>query len=200
MSTRALNAKPAALLLVSALAAACASVPEQKQELAQTARVTASVSEMRFLPLRLSETNTLTLDGSQSVFEFPEGRSYYAARAIPESPSQRQLTFKTFLSTQYLPKANVLVPYFLFLDDAKQSVALVKTYPLKRNVDFWRGVYFEGEISIPSQASYFVLFTGDSEDPKLFSVSENGRTRLVPHAPAGTVDVRVATCGNNRCN
>lgn len=186
------------LLLVSVIVAGCATVPELKQKLAAKNQVTASISEMQFRPLRLSEAITLALDGDQPAFKFPEGKSLYAARAIPKTQSTRQLKFKTYLSTQYLPKANVFVPYFLFLDDAKQSVALVKTYSLKREVDFWRGVYFEGEISVPTSASYFVVFTSDSEDPKLYSVSENGHQRLVPHAPAGTVDVKVSVLDNDR--
>jgi len=190
--------KLSTLLLVSVIVAGCASVPELKQELAAKNQVTASVSEMQFRPLRLSENVTLALDGDQPAFDFPEGRSLYAAWAIPKAQATRQLKFKTYLSTQYLPKANVLVPSFLFLDDAKQSVALVKTNSLKRDVDFWRGVYFEGEIPVPASASYFVLFTIDSESPQLYSVSENGHRRLLPHAPAGTVDVKVSALDNDR--
>jgi hypothetical protein len=182
---------PKALVLAVVFIAGCAGVPEQQQRLAAKVKVTASIHEMQFHPLRLSENHGITLDAEQPAFEFAEGKSYYAARAIPLAQPARMLSFKTYLSTQYLPQANVLLPHFLFLDDAKRSVGLVKTFPLKRATDFWRGVYFEGEIAIPATASYFVLFTSNDENPKLSSVSENGHVRLVPHAPVGTVDVKV---------
>lgn len=182
---------PKALVCAVIFISGCAGVHEQQQGLAAKAKVTASLHEMQFRPVYLSENHGITLDADQPAFEFAEGKSYYAARVIPTAQRARMLNFKTYLSTQYLPKANVFVPHFLFLDDAKRSVGLVKTYPLKRATDFWRGVYFEGEIAIPAAASYFVLFTSDDENPKLSSVSENGHVRLVPHAPVGIVEVKV---------
>lgn len=187
-----------ALLLSSIFITGCSSVPEYRQGLMAKTVIHASFSEVLFQPMRLSETYGISLDSDQPVFEFTEGKSFYAGRAIPKAPSVRQLIFKTCLSSQYLPKANVLVPHFLFLDDSKQPVGRAKT-PLLMQVDeFWRGICYEGEIGIPSAASYFVLFTSDEENPKVFSVSQTGHVRLVPHTPVGTVEVKVTAPGNAR--
>jgi hypothetical protein len=180
-----------ALIFVALVVTSCASVPELKQQLAASEKITKSFAEMRFQPLRLSEVEVITLDSEQPAFDFLEGRSFYVARAIPNVQTTRMLQVKTYLSTLFLPKANVLVPRFLFLDDSKRSVGLIKTYPLKRGVDFWRGVYFESEVDVPAAASYVVLYTFETEYPKLYSVSANGTERLVPHSPTGTIDAKV---------
>lgn len=187
-----------ALLLSSIFIAGCANVPELRQGLVAKTVSHASFTEVLFQPMRLSETYGLSLDSDQPVFEFAEGKSFYVGRAIPKAPSTRQLIFKTCLSSQYLPKANVLVPYFLFLDDLRQPIGQAMTNPLTQVDDFWRGICYEGEIGIPSIASYFVLFTSNAEDPKVFSVAQTGRVRLVPHTPVGTVDVKVSASGSAR--
>lgn len=180
-----------AIFFATLLVTSCATVPELKQQLAASTQITKSFTEMRFQPLKLAEVEVINLDDEQPTFEFVEGKSFYAARAIPNAQARRKLHFKTYLSTSFLPKANVLVPCFLFLDESKRLAGLVRTNPLKRGVDFWRGVYFEGEVEIPAAANYVVLYALHAEYPKLYSVSANGTERLVPHAPTGKIDAKV---------
>lgn len=124
--TLAIRMKLSALVLVAWAVASCASVPELKQQLETKTEVTASISEMQFQPSHFSETEVVTLDREQPAFEFPEGKSFYAARAIPNAQTARMLQFKTYLSIQFLPKANVLVPYSCFWTNQSGQLGVFK--------------------------------------------------------------------------
>ena len=171
---------------------ACASVSEQRHDLTARTGLTASLTDMRFVSLPKNGRETLMLDNKQPVYIFSTGRSFYAARTIEGSTSTRVLHFKTYLSTMFLPKANVLVPQFLYLNDSKQPLPVVERFSLSRGTDFWRGQYFEGQVSVPVAARYIVVFASNAEYPQLYSSSENGTERLVPHAPTGTIDVMLS--------
>lgn len=171
----------------------CASVPELQHDLvsASTA-LTNSFSEMKALPIAEEKELSIQLSKESPIFMFEEGKSYYATIAIPESRSARKLKIKTFFSTSYLPQANILYPYFVFLDESKQPFRNEKRISLQSGLDFWLGGFYEGSVVVPLEAKEIVIYTSDSQLPTLRSVSENGTERILPHAPSGKITLSLS--------
>lgn len=164
----------------------CASVPELHQELsASTNHVTHSYSEMQTQAIAENKAVTAQIGKESPIFFFEEGKSYYATYSLPDAGSSRKLKVVTYFSTSYLPAANILYPHFLLLNEARQPISKENNISLHYGTDFWAGPYYEGELIVPAAAKAIVIYTSESEIPILYSVSENGTERVVPHAPSG---------------
>jgi hypothetical protein len=147
---------------------------------------------MQALPIAEERELSIQLDKESPIFMFEEGKSYYATIAIPDSKSSRKLHIKTFFSTQYLPQANILYPYFLFLNESKQPIKSEKAISLQSGLDFWQGPFYEGDIEVPVRVKEIVIFTSVTKFPTLRSFSGNGTVRTVPHAPNGKITLSLS--------
>lgn len=173
----------AVLIFSIFLSAGCASVSELQNELSSKTGLVNSYAEMSAQPI--SASSSFAINKDFPVFNFEEGKSYYLALGIPDSGQPRQLKFKSYVSTAYLPSANIFVPHFVYLDEHKEVIGQIKSYRFTRGTDFWLGGFYEGYVIVPAKAAYVVIYTSDSPTPELSSFSENGREWPLPHAPTG---------------
>ncbi|MDR3481565.1 MAG: hypothetical protein P4L91_12745 [Burkholderiaceae bacterium] len=171
----------------------CATVQEQQHDLASASTaLTNSFSEMQALPMAEEKELSIQLGKESPIFMFEEGKSYYATIAIPDSKSSRILHIKTFFSTSYLPQANILYPYFFFLNESKQPIKSEKAIYLQSGLDFLQGPFYEGNIEVPAMVKEIVIYTAVTQFPALRSFSGNGTVRIVPHAPSGKITLSLS--------
>lgn len=174
------------IYLAFLLLVGCASAPELHQELnTSTNQVTHSYAEMQMQAIAENKAVTAVIGKESPIFYFEEGKSYYATFSLPDSGSSRKLKVITYFSTSYLPAANILYPHFQLLNEARQPISKESNISLHAGTDFWAGPYYEGELIVPAAAKAVIIYTSESEKPTLYSVSENGMERVVPHAPSG---------------
>lgn len=180
------------VLIFLLLLTGCVSVPELQQQLANSSKVTHSYQEMNYAPLESAKSRAIKLDSESPTFMFEDGKSYYSALIIPDLGSPHKLNVKTYLTSDYLPSTSVVAPNFLFLDSNKQPLKTTKSFRLDPGVDFWLGGYFEGNVIVPAETAYLVLYTNNNSDSNLTTYSENGHEWPVPYAPAGKLALELS--------
>ncbi|QNH04250.1 transcriptional regulator [Pseudomonas sp. B11D7D] len=93
-------------------------------------------------------------------FEFPMGRSYYAALKLPASRQSYGLRVRSFANRQ------VVYPSLLFLDEAKRPTRLVSDAVYQLHPETWyRYAFIEGTVQVRAERGerYVLLITTDED-------------------------------------
>lgn len=143
--------------------AGCASVESSRNALATAKVCCASLADLPFKPMQHGEPQELEIDGSSPVFEFAEGRSFFAAFMLPSAPAATSLEFMTGLNGFWLPSATVFMPSFTFLDAAKRPIATIVEFPITQGAklfepSFGSSSFWSGYVGIPKDARYVVIY------------------------------------------
>jgi hypothetical protein len=133
-----------------------------------------SFSEMKYATLKLDTEASAELRKGSPVYEFLEGRSYYGAFALPPRVGPTKIAFKTFVGGFALPYATVVHPYFVLLDESKSEVSLAPNPPVFPGTDFFLGLFFKGELDVPPNAAYVIVYTSSRPVTSWTVYSENG--------------------------
>jgi maltose operon periplasmic protein len=137
--------------------------PEHNQKLAQTKLCCASYRDMKYAKLTLGQETTAALTLESPVFEFPNGRSFFAAFELPAN--SRAIILKTYpVNMLYNRTGHVLIPAVHFLDAGHQVVATLKPPYVARNPLMIGNSWGEAEVLIPGAARYIVLLDSKSPD------------------------------------
>lgn len=137
--------------------------PEHNQKLAQTKPCCASYRDIQYAKLSLGQEATAVLTPESPVFEFPSGRSFFAAFELPAN--SRAIIVKTYpVNMLYNRTGHVLIPAVHFLDAGHQVVATFKPPYVARNPRVIGNSWGEAEVLIPGSARYVVLLDSKSLD------------------------------------
>lgn len=116
-----------------------------------------------FTELSADEPRYQELNGLSPSFDFPMGRSYYAALKLPSSQHTYGLRVRSFANKQ------VVYPSLLFLDERKHPTRLVSDAVYQLHAETWyRYAFIEGTIPVNAmQGERYVLLLTTAEDRQL---------------------------------
>ena len=227
--------KVALTILCSTLMTACASLeatvaPTQEyksildsrasalQQLGSATVCCTSISELQYQPLAAEQKRVVAIDGSSPAFNFPEGKSYYAAFKLPTNSGDLKVTVAGLIDkTLFNPTVLLLDSQF---KPTRTIGADIITYKPARMLD---GDRVEGVFTIdrsyvgnPNNETYMVIYTSQATlsqttqamSPskmmaKSLSVQDYGaKDPLIPHSAWGVVkidveDMSASTLGDN---
>lgn len=216
--------KVALTILCSTLMTACASLeatvaPTQEyksildsrasalQQLGTATVCCSSINELRYQPLTAEQKRVIAIDGSSPAFNFPEGKSYYAAFKLPTNSGDLKITVAGLIDK------TLFNPTVLMLDSQFKPTRTIGsdiiTYKPARMLD---GDRVEGVFTIdrsyvgnPNNETYMVIYTTQATlsqttqamSPskmmaKSLSVQDYGaKDPIIPHSAWGVVTVDV---------
>lgn len=216
--------KVALTILCSTLMTACASLeatvaPTQEyksildsrasalQQLGSATVCCTSINELQYQPLAAEQKRVVAIDGSSPAFNFPEGKSYYAAFKLPTNSGDLKITVAGLIDkTLFNPTVLLLDSQF---KPTRTIGADIITYKPARMLD---GDRVEGVFTIdrsyvgnPNNETYMVIYTSQATlsqttqamSPskmmaKSLSVQDYGaKDPLIPHSAWGVVKIDV---------
>ncbi len=216
--------KVALTILCSTLMTACASLeatvaPTQEyksildsrasalQQLGSATVCCTSINELQYQPLAAEQKRVVAIDGSSPAFNFPEGKSYYAAFKLPTNSGDLKVTVAGLIDkTLFNPTVLLLDSQF---KPTRTIGADIITYKPARMLD---GDRVEGVFTIdrsyvgnPNNETYMVIYTTQATlsqttqamSPskmmaKSLSVQDYGaKDPLIPHSAWGVVKIDV---------
>ncbi|MFQ1968501.1 MalM family protein [Aeromonas veronii] len=216
--------KVALTILCSTLMTACASLeatvaPTQEyksildsrasalQQLGSATVCCTSINELQYQPLAAEQKRVIAIDGSSPAFNFPEGKSYYAAFKLPTNSGDLKITVAGLIDkTLFNPTVLLLDSQF---KPTRTIGADIITYKPARMLD---GDRVEGVFTIdrsyvgnPNNETYMVIYTTQATlsqttqamSPskmmaKSLSVQDYGaKDPLIPHSAWGVVKIDV---------
>ena len=216
--------KVALTILCSTLMTACASLeatvaPTQEyksildsrsnalQQLGAATVCCSSINELQYQPLAAEQEKVVAIDGSSPVFNFPEGKSYYAAFKLPTNSGDLKITVAGLIDkTLFNPTVLLLDSQF---KPTRTIGADIIIYKPARMLD---GDRVEGVFTIdrsyvgnPNNETYMVIYTTQATlsqttqamSPskmmaKSLSVQDYGaKDPLIPHSAWGVVKIDV---------
>ena len=216
--------KIALTVLCSTLMTACASLeatvaPTQEyksildsrasalQQLGTATVCCSSLSELHYQPLAAEQKKVIAIDGSSPAFNFPEGKSYYAAFKLPTNSGDLKITVAGLIDkTLFNPTVLLLDSQF---KPTRTIGADIIAYKPARMLD---GDRVEGVFTIdrsyvgnPNNETYMVIYTAEATlsqttqamSPskmmaKSLSVQDYGaKDPLIPHSAWGVVKIDV---------
>ncbi len=124
------------------------------------ARCCGQLRDSDFKPLSADEPRFEELDRFSPSFDFPMGRSYYAALRLPASRQSYGLRVRSFANRQ------VVYPSLLFLDEAKRPTRLVSDAVYRLHPETWyRYAFIEGTVQVRAERGerYVLLITTDED-------------------------------------
>jgi len=227
--------KVALTILCSTLMTACASLeatvaPTQEyksildsrsnalQQLGAATVCCSSINELQYQPLAAEQEKVVAIDGSSPAFNFPEGKSYYAAFKLPTNSGDLKITVAGLIDkTLFNPTVLLLDSQF---KPTRTIGADIITYKPARMLD---GDRVEGVFTIdrsyvgnPNNETYMVIYTTQATlsqttqamSPskmmaKSLSVQDYGaKDPLIPHSAWGVVtldveDLSASALGDN---
>ncbi|QET81289.1 MalM family protein [Aeromonas veronii] len=227
--------KVALTILCSTLMTACASLeatvaPTQEykgildsrasalQQLGTATVCCTSINELQYQPLAAEQKRVVAIDGSSPAFNFPEGKSYYAAFKLPSNSGDLKITVAGLIDkTLFNPTVLLLDSQF---KPTRTIGANIITYKPARMLD---GDRVEGVFTIdrsyvgnPNNETYMVIYTTQATlsqttqamSPskmmaKSMSVQDYGaKDPLIPHSAWGVVtldveDLSASALGDN---
>ncbi len=216
--------KVALTILCSTLMTACASLeatvaPTQEyksildsrasalQQLGTATVCCSRINELQYQPLSAEQKKVVAIDGSSPAFNFPEGKSYYAAFKLPTNSGDLKITVAGLIDkTLFNPTVLLLDSQF---KPTRTIGADIITYKPARMLD---GDRVEGVFTIdrsyvgnPNNETYMVIYTTQATlsqttqamSPskmmaKSLSVQDYGaKDPLIPHSAWGVVKIDV---------
>ncbi|ERW64421.1 hypothetical protein Q026_03642 [Pseudomonas aeruginosa BWHPSA013] len=118
------------------------------------------IAESDFTELDADEPRYEELNRFSPSFDFPMGRSFYAAIRLPRSQGGYGLRIRSFANRQ------VVYPSLLFLDEHKRPTRLVSDAVYKLNPETWyRYAFIEGTVPVRANRGerYVLLLTTDED-------------------------------------
>lgn len=179
------------MLAASALAlAACTSQPLQGSYVVPTTDCCATLAEYAFKPLPLGQETDVSLTATSPTLALNGQRGHFVGFSIPPGVIASAVSVKTYLSSDFLPKATAVAPQFHFFDARFQPLAKVAVTDMQSEGGFWRSAV-SGRVAVPSDTRYIVLMASRGEAWRAVVRSENGTQYRLPPAALGDLSVRL---------
>jgi len=137
--------------------------PEHEKQLAARKVCCASYGEFHFQRLDKNAESTFTLVPDSPVFQFPHGRSYFAAYELPVAAAT--LIVKTIpVNMLYNPVGHVLVPAVVFLDANKNLIGIARPTYTPKHPRVIGDSWAEASLPIVSGARFAIVV--DARSPQ----------------------------------
>ncbi len=172
-------------------------LPPEHDKLLSVGKVCcASYEELHFQKLDKNVESAFTLAPDSPIFQFPHGRSYFAAYELP--PAAMTLTVKTIpVNMLYNPVGHVLIPAVIFLDANKSLIGIARPTYAPRSPRIIGDSWAEASLPIVSGARFAVVVDAKSTQTLAWRDSDQRSGHLsVRSGPTGRGSV-VASGGGS---
>lgn len=140
--------------------------PVHEKQLVEGKICCASYAEFHFQKLEKNAESAFTLAPGSPIFQFPRGKSYFAAYELPAGAET--LTVKTTpVNMLYNPVGHVLIPAVVFLDANKNLIEATRPTYTPRRPRIMGGSWAEASLPIISGARFAVIV--DARSPQTLS-------------------------------
>lgn len=148
-------------ILCLMLGACATSIDKQNSSLIHASPCCSSVAEFRYQRI-LPGMKKFKIDQSAPVFDFEEGRSYFAAFEIPEN-SNRHFRVKSYFNGMFI--GQYFDPVILVLDSQYRPLTTgsLELQFVDGNMFKDNNAHMLGEFRVDSEAKYFVVLTTEFE-------------------------------------
>lgn len=172
------------------LLTACSSEPLVRGYVAPTHTCCARIDEFKFHRLSLGQEFVFSITSADPTYQFSAGRrEHFAAFSVPDGFAATTIQSKSFLSTDFLPKATALLPDFIFLDGGYRQISRASVKDLQERGSFWGGA-LGSTVIVPPGVRYFVVVAGIADGSNQYH-SENGSLNPIPAAALGKLSLRL---------
>jgi maltose operon protein len=132
-----------------------------QRDLATAKMCCRSYAEFPYSPVKLEEPVEIDINSESPMFDFPEGRSFFAAFNLPREANN--IEFMTGVNGIWLPTATVFMPQFLFLDESSNPMATVSEITVRQAIPMFEPAfgttsYWSGRFYIPKGARKLVMY------------------------------------------
>lgn len=163
--------------------------PEHARQLEAARLCCASYREVPSERLNLGEERAFTLTPGSPVYEFPHGRSFFAAYELP--PGARTLLIKTVpVNMLFNPVGHVLVPGVIFLDQNREFSGSSRPVFIPRRPLVIGDSWAEAFVPVPANARIAIVVDAKSGGTLAWRDSDQRSGYLyVRTGPTGTGSV-----------
>jgi hypothetical protein len=176
-----------AVLFASIALAGCATQP------LPPAAPVAAYADMRFATMPAAGTFEVTIPEAGPTFAFPEGPSSFAGVTLPARSHGTYLRFVSYIDGGYFGRFKLLVPRFVFLDDAKAPIDTISPQLLSRGLEFFKGAFYTGQVRVPERATFVVLAPAQSLRDPIVVTDSDDKPFTVPLLTAGETRLELST-------
>lgn len=168
----------------------CTSQPLVGNYVATKSACCSSIAEFNFRPIPLGLDVDFSITSTEPTFSFSGHLEHFVAFKVPNDFAAATIQFKSYLSTDYLPKATAVIPDFICLDGNFLVIGRVAATNMQVAGGFWGGA-FSGRAPVPPRTLYIVVVAGDGNNGVPAYHSENGRAYHIPAAALGNLSLRL---------
>jgi len=139
----------------------CASYPTRDEyaiKLATTPEVSGDISEQDYLPIEPDRWLKFELGGNTNVFDFGDGKSFFAAFELPPGSVSGQLELRTKFNTIAQARGHVTVPSIMILDANHSLLSKVES-EMRQDRAPSGDTEFAHELSLMADSRYIVVHT-----------------------------------------
>lgn len=161
-----------AALLVVASATDCSTMVTHQTattSLANAAICCASLAQLPYQDIDFTASNGIKLDGSSLAFQFPSGKSYFAAFTLPVFTRSYAITIQSYALGETIDKAHIFYPQVDLLDERfnlitrsnQQDFILSKSpLPAAQRKTWGLPLRLEGSVNVNNpDIKYMVVYT-----------------------------------------
>ncbi len=177
------------LLCIAALAG-CLAKPSVFSYVAPVTGCCTRISEIQFVSMEPGREVDFSLTPRSPAFAFSETRQHFVAVKFPEGFNVTSVQVRSYLTTEMIPKATVVLPDFVFLDENKNVIGKTALKEAKSSGGFWRAE-MTGRAAVPAKARYMIAVAGTGSGGSPVFATENGSRYSIPPAALGDFSMRL---------
>lgn len=167
----------------------CASQPIVGRYSAPASACCSTIDQFNFRSISLEQENRLSITTADSTFPFNGRPVHFAAFKLPIDFAATTIQIKSYLSTDFLPKATAVIPDLIYLDAGLRIVGKTSITNIHEDGGFWGGA-FSGKAIVSPEVRYIVVIAG-GEGKAYPYASANGRLHFIPAAALGDLSFRL---------
>ena len=181
-----------------------------------------SVSQLPFQAAAIGQSFHVKIDEESAAFDFPEGKSFFRAYALPKSERDYVIAVYSYLDGVFSGSENdshIFYPVLMFLDENFKALRVIASDLMRYRPPGWwnKPARLEGRLIIPSAVGvrYLVIYT----TPQLLGqrttfsygastgsfisgniavpIREPASARRYPHSPFGDLEVEFRPVGDD---
>lgn len=173
---------------VCILISACSTQPLVGQYTPHKTECCATASEYGFQVAPLGKDVEFSFIEATSTLRIGERTSHMFGVRVPDGTAVTAALVRTYLSTEYLPKATAVAPELHFYDAQFKQVGAAAVDAMQSDKGFWRAS-ISGRVAVPENVKYVVVVAGKRSGGVIHA--PNGRSYVPPPAALGDMSIRL---------
>lgn len=168
----------------------CANQPLIRDFVATKSACCSSMAQFNFRSIPLGQDFNLSITPAEPTFSFSDRLVHFVPLKVPDNFIATAIQVKSFLSTDYLPKATAVFPDFIYLDANFKIVGKAVVTDMQSAGNFW-GSAISSRAQVPPKTLYIVVVAGDGSGGFPTINAGSGRPYSIPAAALGDISLRL---------